>query len=109
MNVAELAKILGAEFKATGDVSRVVSGGYAGDFLSFVMGRAPEDSAWLTVMSNINVAAVAILAEVSVIVLCEGVKAETPLIARCKEKNINLLETALDIFSAAREYINNGG
>ena len=33
------------------------------DLLSFVMGRAPADSAWVTVMGNVNAVAVAVLAE----------------------------------------------
>ena len=35
------------------DGGRTVSGGcYCGDLLSWVMGRAPADGVWLTIMSN---------------------------------------------------------
>ncbi|MBR6607174.1 MAG: hypothetical protein IKK98_00700, partial [Oscillospiraceae bacterium] len=33
------------------------------DLLSFVMGRAPADCAWITVMGNVNSIAVAVLAD----------------------------------------------
>ena len=53
-------------------MEREITGCYIGDLLSWVMGRAPEDSAWLTVMGNINSIAVATLADVSCIVLVEN-------------------------------------
>ncbi len=54
-----------------GEPDRAVTDCYVGDLLSWVMGRAPEDSVWLTVMGNINSIAVATLADVSCIVLVE--------------------------------------
>lgn len=56
----------------TGDLEREIKDCYIGDLLSWVMGRAPEDSAWLTVMGNINSIAVASLADVSCIILTEN-------------------------------------
>ena len=46
------------------DPDRTVKTGYAGDLLSWVMGRAEPDCVWLTIMSNANVCAVAVLADV---------------------------------------------
>ena len=101
MKLTELATLLDAEIVNTGDTDKEIRGGYAGDFLSFVMSRAPSDSAWFTVMSNVNVAAVAYMSEVGCVVLCEGVTPEQALIERCKKESINLLKTALDIYGAA--------
>lgn len=42
------------------------------DLLSFVMGRARPDSAWVTVMGNVNAVAVAVLADTACIVLAEN-------------------------------------
>ena len=64
---------------------RPVAGGYAGDLLSWVMGRADEDCAWLTIMSNQNVAAVALMADVSCVILTEGVVPDEELLRRDKE------------------------
>ena len=47
------------------DPERVVTGGYVGDLLSWVMGRARSGQAWITIMSNINTVAVASLADVA--------------------------------------------
>lgn len=83
-----------------GNGERMVMSGYCGDFLSFVMGKAPADSVWFTVMTNINVAAVAALADVAAVVICEGSKCEPALAERAAERNINIIETDLDIFGA---------
>ena len=64
MTVQKLVDILQATTVYEADFSREVTGGYAGDLLSFVMGRAPENSAWYTVMTNVNVIAVAVLTDV---------------------------------------------
>ncbi len=80
---------------------RPVAGGYAGDLLSWVISRAGQDCAWLTIMSNQNVAAVALMADVSCIILTEGVQPDADLLRRSREKAVNLLGTSLDTFSAA--------
>lgn len=76
---------------------------YAGDFLSRVMGKAPSGCAWITVMNNINVAGVAVLADVAVIVLCEGVEPVSELVARCKTENIGLVSTRLSAYEVCKK------
>lgn len=75
-----------------------VSGGYAGDLLSWVMGRAMPGDAWLTIMSNVNVAAVALMAEVSCVILAEGVLPDEELLRRAREQGVNLLGCAQGVF-----------
>lgn len=72
MNIKEAVEKLNLKILVEGDMDRVITDGYVGDLLSWVMGRAPEDSAWLTVMGNINSIAVATLADVSCIILVEN-------------------------------------
>lgn len=101
MTVFEAAARLGwAEFHLA-DPERRVAGGYAGDLLSWVMGRAEQDCAWLTIMSNQNVAAVALMADAACVVLTEGVQPDADLLRRAKEKGVNLLGTEKDTFTAA--------
>ena len=54
---------------------REIKGVYIGDLLSWVMGRATSGDAWVTIMSNINVIAVAQLTDVACVILAEGVVA----------------------------------
>lgn len=105
MRISELIEILNAREINVPDKTAIVDGGYCGDFLSFVMQRAPEHAVWFTVMTNLNVAAVASLTGVGAIVVCEGSKCDELLIDRVKTQNICLLETDLDIFGAVKEYL----
>jgi len=85
------------------DAARTVSGGYIGDLLSRVMGKAAQHSAWMTIMTNVNVAAVALLADVACIVLVEGVTPDPQLIDKVSVQGINLYKTDKDAFSLACE------
>lgn len=71
MTVDEVQKALSLERLTPGEGDREVTGGYCGDLLSWVMGRAQEGDAWLTVMGNVNAVAVAVLADVACIILTE--------------------------------------
>ncbi len=101
MTVGTLQKALSLEVFHLSDPEREISGGYAGDLLSWVMGRARENDAWLTIMSNQNVAAVALMTDVACVVLTEGVRPDPDLLRRAEEKGVNLLGTEEDTFTAA--------
>lgn len=75
---------------------------YCGDFLSRVMGKAPANSIWVTVMANVNVAGVASLADIKVIVLCEGALPDKLLEQKCADENICLITTDLPAYDCCR-------
>lgn len=59
MQIGEMAEALGWKLLTENtDTTREVKGCYCGDLLSWVMGRAKADDAWLTVMGNVNAIAV---------------------------------------------------
>ena len=103
MTVKDLVRVLDAKVYNLDDEMREVTSGYAGDFLSAVMGKAPTDSAWFTIMNNVNVCAVATLAEVAVVVLCEGVEPDEPLLNKVKMQGVNLIAVKEDIFGAVKK------
>lgn len=80
---------------------REINGAYVGDLLSWVMGRAEADNVWITIMSNINVIAVASLSDVSCVVLAEDVTLDSELLATAEQKGINVLSTSLAAYEAA--------
>ena len=80
---------------------REINGVYIGDLLSWVMGRANTDDAWITIMSNINVLAVASLADVSCVILAEGVTVEDEVIKAALDKQINILQCEQSSYEAA--------
>ena len=71
---------------------------YAGDLLSWVMGRAKEGSVWLTVMGNINADAVATLADCTCIVLTENAPLDEDARQRAEMQNVPIYSTDLNAF-----------
>jgi hypothetical protein len=102
MTVKDLVGKLNADIIVMADFDREIEDGYCGDFLSNVMGKAPQNSAWYTVMNNVNVAAVAYLANVSVVVICEGVKPDLNLVDKATIQGINIISTEADVYDAVR-------
>lgn len=82
---------------------REVTGGYAGDLLSWVMGRAESGDAWVTIMSNLNIIAVASLADPSCIILSEGVELDEGVKQRAEGQSVNILRSKKDTFSVCTE------
>lgn len=103
MTVKTLCEKLNLKALNLADENREVTGGYAGDLLSWVMGRAREDCAWVTIMTNINVIAVASLADVACVVLSEGVLPDEQMLSVAKMKQINLLQSEKDTFTLCGE------
>jgi len=101
LTVQELREKLGLDVFHLDAPQRAVTGCYCGDLLSWVMGRAPADGAWLTIMSNVNVAAVAALTDVSCVVLTEGVEPDPPLLEKVRTQGINLLGCAASTYECA--------
>ena len=56
------------------------------DLLSVAMAKAPEDSAWVTVIGNANTVAVATLTDVACIILAEGYSFDDAAINAAKGK-----------------------
>ena len=103
MTVSELRDALGLNAFALPKPELAVGGGYAGDLLSWVMGRAREGDCWITIMSNVNVAAVAVMADTSCVLLSEGVVPDEPLLQRAEQQGVNLLGSSKSTFELAAE------
>ncbi len=102
MKVFEL--IQAGSFKVVNEgnnTQREIALPYCCDLLSIAMGRMPANSAWVTVMGNINTLAVAALADASCIILAEGSKLDESAFNKAREQEITVLETELPIFDAA--------
>jgi predicted transcriptional regulator len=72
-------------------LDREVVGGYCGDLLSDVMAHAPKGGIWMTIQSHQNILAVAVLRELSAIVLVNGRTPDQETAARADEEGIPIL------------------
>lgn len=101
MTVKELSEIGGFTALCMPEPDRKIEGCYCGDLLSWVMGRARSAQAWITIMSNMNIAAVATLSDVSCIILSENVLPDGGVLDTAEMRGINILKTELPTFEAA--------
>ena len=91
MTVEQLITQLDAQILSLPEGDRAVRGCYAGDLLSWVMGKARSGNVWVTIMSNINVPAVASLADVSCVIIAENAVPEDDVIAAAEARGVNIL------------------
>ncbi len=83
------------------NLDKVISGPFCCDLLSIAMGKAPVNSAWVTVMGNVNTLAVAALTDISCIILAEGAVLDVPAQNKAREQKITVLSTDKPIFDAS--------
>lgn len=103
MIVSEFAKRLSLQPICTPDLSRSVEGAYTGDLLSWVMTRLKSDWAWVTIMDNINVVAVASLSDASCVILCENAEPVAEVIEKARSQGVNIFRTEKSAFQISYE------
>ena len=101
MKISEIAEQLGWEILAMPEPDLEATGGYVGDLLSWVMGRANAGDVWITIMTNRNIMAVATLAGVSAVVVSENAEIDEDVIRLAQTQQINLLRTSKPSFETA--------
>lgn len=101
MTVKELTEALNLKAFYVEEEDREIEGVYCGDLLSWVMGRAKADDAWLTVMGNVNAIAVASLADTAGIILVEDAVLDADAKARAEQQEIAVYGTSLPAFETA--------
>ncbi len=101
MTVNDLCNIEGFSPLTLPEGDREINGVYIGDLLSWVMGKARCDNAWITIMSNINTLAVASLTDVACIILAEGVILEDDIKNAADSKGINVVTSAYSAYDTA--------
>ena len=102
MILSEFAEKLGIS-PICGNLYREVSGCYAGDLLSWVMSHAGEGDVWVTIMSNLNVVAVASLTDAACVIMAEGVSPDDDALAAAKEKGITIFSDSRSVYELCRD------
>ncbi len=98
MKLKEIVEALSLEPINVSNIDRDVVGAYTGDLLSWVMTRLDADSLWVTIMNNVNIVAVASLADASAIVLTEQAEIPDDVIEKAKAQDVNIFRTTKSSF-----------
>ncbi len=97
MTVDALCDLLEARVLC-GRTDKPFLGVYAGDLLSRAMSRVEMDCIWVTIMSNVNVAAVAALTEPAAIVLAEDVILQEDALRAACDNGLTVLTSPLSAY-----------
>jgi predicted transcriptional regulator len=82
-------------------LDREVTGGYCGDLLSDVMANAPGGAVWLTIQAHQNTMAVAVLKELSAVILVNGLAPDEDTKRKADEEGIPILTSSLSAYHLA--------
>lgn len=103
MNKLDLTLVSGSE-----GLSKEITGGFVGDLLSVVMGKAKEGHVWVTIQGHFNIVAVASLVDVSCIIVTEGFKVEANAIEKADEEEIPILTSKCSSYGVVTELVKLG-
>lgn len=70
-----------------------VTGAYASDLLSDVLGNALKGNAWITMQTHVNIIAVASLKELAAIIIVNGGKPDENVLKRAEIEGVVVLST----------------
>lgn len=102
MKVSELAEKIKCKIYCglQGEENEIV-GCYIGDLLSLAMSRIEKGNIWITIQTNINIAAVATLTEAGGILLCDGFIPDKNTAERANNEGIPILTSSLSAYELA--------
>ena len=79
-------------------LNKKVTGGFAGDLLSDVIANSKAGDVWVTMQVHINTVAVAVLKELSAIILVNGRQPSDETLQRAKAERVPIVSTTLSTF-----------
>lgn len=104
MKVRELADKLNMRILAgKSGIESEIRGGYTGDLLSWVMSHASKGNVWITVQVHPNIVAVAVLLELSCIIIPENIEVEQATLEKAESEGIPVLQSDNHAFELCAE------
>ncbi|MBN1764371.1 MAG: hypothetical protein JW860_03860 [Sedimentisphaerales bacterium] len=100
MKLTELVETLGLEVRSCSDnlFKKEVTGGYASDLLSDVIGNSRSGDLWITLQAHVNIVAVASMKELSGIILTGGREPDEDTIQKAESEKIVIMVSKLPAF-----------
>ncbi len=102
MKVTDIVEKIGLKvFSGHEGLGKEVTGGYASDLLSDVMGHAGSGAVWITIQTHRNVMAIASLRDLSAVIITCGENPGDDTMAQSNEEGLPVLGTDLSTFELA--------
>ncbi len=101
MKLKEFAEQLGWELRTPMvPMETEVKTGYASDLLSDVLANSIEGDLWVTRQTHLNIVAIAVMRDLSGILLVNGAEPDPDTVEKAVEKKVPILQTSLPTFEA---------
>lgn len=99
MILKDIVETIGLKAKTAPEQFEVeITGGYASDLLSDVLAHAQPGNLWVTLQVHQNVVGVAVVRELSGIIIVNGKEPDEETLKRAQEEGIPILVTKLPTF-----------
>jgi len=107
MKLREISEKLNLKvFSCETELDKEVTGGYASDLLSDVMGHSKEGQLWITLQTHKNIIGVASLKDLAGIILVKGFIPNTDTVALSQSEGIAILGTDMEAFELSGKLYN---
>lgn len=93
MKLDALINQLSLEVVVGSDLNRDISGCFICDLLSHAMGKVETDNLWITVQTNMNIIAIAVLTELSAIIIAQGMDIPEKVVEKANEEGVTILRS----------------
>lgn len=103
MRVNDFVNSTSVEVLCEGNMNSEIDGCYCSDLLSHCMSGISAGNIWVTVQVNINIVAIAVLTELSAIVIAQGMHVDETVIEKAKEEGITILRSPLNSYELCVE------
>jgi hypothetical protein len=108
MTVLELTQLTHWTMINSGPLETPITGVYVGDLLSYVMGNAKPQQAWVTMQTHQNVIAIASLKEFSVLILIDGNSMDEEALQSARDNDISILASPLPAYETIQKLVQLG-
>lgn len=110
MNISKLIDLISGKLLTdnTDGLEAEVKNVYICDLLSWVISHAQKGDAWITVLTNVNVPAVALMTEVACVIIPEDIGIEDLTLRKANENGIVIIGTPLNSFEISKRVVESG-
>lgn len=110
MNISKLIDLISGKLltENTPGLEADIKNVYICDLLSWVMSHAQKGDAWITVLTNVNVPAVALMTEVACVIIPEDIGMEDLTLRKANENGIIIIGTPLNSFEISKRIVESG-
>lgn len=108
MNIDELITKIDGKLLTQNKENIKIENVYICDLLSWVMSHAQKGDAWITVLTNVNVPAVAMMTDVACVIIPEGIQVEELTLKKANENKIIMISSQYSAFEICKKIIESG-